>query len=58
MQTFYDNQISIFITKNFVFHERLLLYSIYVNVAVVRLDDILTIYQEKDDILTRHLVEA
>lgn len=58
MQTFYDNQTSIFITKNFVFHERLLLYSIYVNVAMVRLDDILIIYQEKDDILTRHLVKA
>lgn len=47
MQKFYDNQISIFITKNVVLHVILLRYSRYANVAIVRLDDILTIYQKK-----------
>lgn len=47
MQKFYDNQISIFITKNVVLNVILLRYSRYANVAIVRLDDILTIYQKK-----------
>lgn len=47
MQKFYDNQISIFITKNVVLHVILLRYSRYANVAIVRLDDILTIYPKK-----------
>lgn len=54
MQKFYDNQISIFITKNVVLNVILLRYSRYANVAIVRLDDILTIYQKKKKWHTRH----